>query len=124
MLSENLELRSQILHLENEIDTGNTHRIADHALEVKAKLEAQLGIFASLLEGLGTEPPRKRHSPSTRRLSKSKPSISMASPARRLRVLRDAEAMALEEGRLPVIPEHKPFPREPRATLKFVPPTK
>jgi hypothetical protein len=118
MLSENLELRSQILHLENEIETSNTHRIADHALEIKAKLEAQLSIFSSLLEGLGTEPPRKRHTPSTRRKSNAKPAASLASPARRLRIARDADAMAEQEGRLPVIPEHKPYPREPRATLK------
>ncbi|OIW27511.1 hypothetical protein CONLIGDRAFT_435090 [Coniochaeta ligniaria NRRL 30616] len=117
MLSENLELRSQVLHLENEIETGNTHRIADHALEVKAKLEAQLSIFSSLLEGLGTEPPRKRHSPSSRRVAKAKLSPSLASPARRLRIARDAEAMALQEGRLPAIPEYKPYPRESRATL-------
>jgi hypothetical protein len=120
MLSENLELRSQVLHLENEIETGSTHRIADHALEVKAKLETQLSIFSSLLEGLGTEPPKKRHTPSTRRIAKAKPSPSLSSPARRLRIARDAEAMALQEGRLPAIPEHKPYLREPRATLKYV----
>lgn len=119
MLSENLELRSKVLRLEKELDNNNTHRIADHALEVKAKLEAQLLVFSSLLEGLGTEPPRKRHSPSPRRVAHPKPSPSLTSPARRLRnVARDMEALALQEARLPPIPEHKPFPREPRITLK------
>jgi hypothetical protein len=118
MLSENLELRSQILHLENELETSHTHRIADHALDVKAKLEAQLSIFSALLEGLGTEPPRKRHSPSTREGTKSNTTSSTSSPARRLRIARDAAAMAQQEGRLPAIPEYKPYQREPRATLK------
>jgi N-acetyl-beta-hexosaminidase len=119
MLTENLELRSYIIRLEKEAESNNTHRIADHALEVKAKLEAQLSIFSSLLEGLGAEPPRKRHSPSPRSEAKPKSSPTLASPARRLRnVARDIEARASQEARLPAIPEYKPYPREPRATLK------
>lgn len=116
MLSENLELRSEILQLENEAERNASQRIADHALDVKAKLEEQLSIFSTLLEGLGTEPPRKRHAPDGRRLAKAKPSSVLTSPARRLRnVARDMEAEALQEGRLPPIPENRSYPR---ATLK------
>lgn len=119
MLSENLELRSHVLRLERDIELNSSQRIADHALEVKARLEAQLSIFNTILEGLGSEPPRKRRSPETRKLAKPKSSPGLASPARRLRnVARDAEAAAMQEGRLPAIPENRSFPREARATLK------
>lgn len=116
MLSENLELRSEILRLENDIERNSSQRIADHALEVRAKLQEQLDIFNVLLEGLGTEPPRKRHAPDGRRLAKAKPGSAFASPARRLRnVAHDTEALALQEHRLPPIPENRSYPR---ATLK------
>lgn len=121
MLSENLQLRSQVLHLENKLETSSTHRMADHALEVKLQLQEQLSIVSCLLEGLGTQPPRKRQTPSERRMSKAgtSPILAGVSPARRRRdIARDAEASKLQELRLPPIPEFKPYLKEPRATLK------
>lgn len=117
MLSENLELRSEILRLESDIERNSSQRIADHALEVRARLQEQLDIFSELLGGLGTEPPRKRHAPDGRRLAKAKSGSTLFSPARRLRnVAHDAESLALQEGRLPPIPENRSYPR---ATLKY-----
>ncbi|CAI4218132.1 unnamed protein product [Parascedosporium putredinis] len=58
MLSENLELRGQILQLEKEVENSKAQRIADHALEIKMKLEEQLAEWGSMLSGLGLEPPR------------------------------------------------------------------
>ncbi len=42
LLSENLDLRGQVMRLEKDLEDNSTQRIADHALEIKAKLEAQL----------------------------------------------------------------------------------
>lgn len=113
MLSENLELRSHIMRLEMELEDNRPQRIADHALEIKAKLEAQLVEWGSLLAGLGLEPPMKRHSPRGRKIAKPRSSLTRRSPPqRRLRdVAKDAEALALEEGRLPTIMENKSYPR-------------
>ncbi|KAB5582657.1 hypothetical protein GE09DRAFT_1181654 [Coniochaeta sp. 2T2.1] len=123
ILSENFELRSHIFQLEKEIENGNAHRVADHALDLKAQLEAQLGIFQSLIEGLGTEPPRKRlshHSPYTKRITKEyKPRLETQELVQKIREERavEAAAAAQQESRLAAVPEHKPYPREPRATL-------
>ena len=118
LLSENLDLRGQVARLEKELEDSSAQRIADHALDIKAKLEAQLIEWGSLLAGLGLEPPMKRHSPLRRRISKPRPSLGR-SPARKpLRnTARDAEALAAEEGRLPSIPENRLYPRQ---TLKHV----
>ncbi|KAB5585908.1 hypothetical protein GE09DRAFT_1072490 [Coniochaeta sp. 2T2.1] len=123
ILSENFELRSHIFQLEKEIENGNAHRVADHALDLKAQLEAQLGIFQSLIEGLGTEPPRKRlshHSAYTKRITKQyKPRLETQELVQKIREERAAEAAAAaqQESRLAAVPEHKSYPREPRATL-------
>lgn len=116
MLSENLDLRGQILRLEKELESNSAQRIADHALEIKAKMEAQLAELGSMLSGLGTEPPSKRHSPERRKASKPSPR-GLRSPAmRRPRpVVEDPEALAAQEGRLPPIQENKTYPR---ATMK------
>lgn len=119
LLSENLELRGQILRLEKQLENNTAQRIADHALEVKAKLEAQLSEFASLLGSLGMEPPSKRRS-LERGSAKSRPSIARSPPQRRRRDTGiDAETLAEQEGRLPPIYENKTYPR---ATMKYVTP--
>lgn len=114
MLSENLDLRGQILTLEKEVENSKAQRVADHALEIKAKLEAQLIEWGGLLAGLGLEPPVKRHDAMGRRMSRSHSSGSMGkrSPRKSLRdMAREAEARAKEEGRLTPIMEHKSYPR-------------
>ncbi|GAB1313325.1 hypothetical protein MFIFM68171_03535 [Madurella fahalii] len=112
LLSENLELRGQILRLEKQIEDNSARRIADHALEIKAKLEAQLSEFGSLLGSLGLEPPSKRHSPDSRRISKPRHSIAQSPPQRKRRgTAAEEEALAEQEGRLPPIYENKTYPR-------------
>lgn len=112
LLSENLELRARILRLEKQVQDNNAQRIADHALEIKAKLEAQLSDFASLLCGLGTEPPSKRHSPDSRRIANPRQSMIRSPPQRKRReTAAEAEALAEQEGRLPPIYENKTYPR-------------
>ncbi|KAK0747610.1 hypothetical protein B0T21DRAFT_406218 [Apiosordaria backusii] len=114
LLSENLELRGQILRLEKQLEDNSARRIADHALEIKAKLEAQLAEFGALLGNLGVEPPAKRHSGADRRFSKSsRPSISRTPPAvrRRRETNVDAETLAAQEGRMPPIYENKSYQR-------------
>ncbi|KAK4179941.1 putative Shugoshin [Triangularia setosa] len=114
LLSENLELRGQILRLEKKLEDNSAHRIADHALEIKAKLEAQLAEFGALLGNLGVEPPVKRHSGADRRFSKSsRSSTSRTPPAirRRRDTNVDAEALAAQEGRMPPIYENNSYQR-------------
>jgi hypothetical protein len=119
LLSENLDLRGQILRLEKQLEDSQTRRIADHALEVKAKLELQLSEFAELLGSLGAEPPSKRRLSEERMLAKPRQSVARSPPARRRRDTSvDAETLAEQEGRLPPIYENKTYPR---ATMKYDP---
>ncbi|KAK4042310.1 hypothetical protein C8A01DRAFT_33659 [Parachaetomium inaequale] len=112
LLSENLDLRGQILRLEKQIEDNSARRIADHALEVKAKLEVQLSEFTALLGTLGVEPPAKRRSSGDRILSKPRQSMARSPPQRRRRGTSiDSEALAEMEGRLPPIYENKTYPR-------------
>jgi hypothetical protein len=113
MLSENLDLRGQLIRMEKELDENKAQRIADHALDIKARMEAQLIEWGSLLAGLGLEPPMKQRSPRGRNIAKPRSSLNRPSPTqRRLRdVAKDADAMAMQEGRLPPIIENKPYPR-------------
>ncbi|KAK0634952.1 hypothetical protein B0T17DRAFT_586607 [Bombardia bombarda] len=113
LLSENLDLRGQILRLEKDIEDNSARRIADHALEIKAKMEAQLEEWGTMLAGLGLEPPSKRRSTEGRRYARSRTSNSGRSPAQRKQrdVGIDAEALAAQEGRLPPIYENKSYPR-------------
>jgi hypothetical protein len=118
LLSENLDLRGQILRLEKQIEDNSARRIADHALEVKAKLEVQLSEFTALLGSLGVEPPAKRRSSGDRILLKSRQSMARSPPQRRRRGTSiDSEALAEMEGRLPPIYENKTYPR---ATMRYV----
>ncbi|KAG5952987.1 hypothetical protein E4U53_007272 [Claviceps sorghi] len=89
MLSENLELRSRILELEAQVENNEARRIADHSLAIKAKLEAQLAEWGSLLSGLGEEPPIKRHSPRIRNNMKQRMSFCPDRPSPSQRRLRD-----------------------------------
>lgn len=117
LLSENLDLRGQILRLEKQIEDNSARRIADHALEVKAKLELQLSEFTALLGSLGVEPPSKRRSSGDRMLAKPRESMARSPPYRRRRdTAVDAEMLAEQEGRLPPIYENKTYPR---ATMKY-----
>lgn len=113
MLSENLDLRGQILSLEKEVESSQAQRVADHALETKAKLEAQLVEWGDLLAGLGCEPPAKRRDVGRRMSSSgSRGSMGRRSPRESLRDLaREAEARARDEGRLTPIREHNSYPR-------------
>ena len=116
LLSENLDLRGQVMRLEKELEINKTGRIADHALEIKAKMEAQLAELVAMVSSLGSEPPSKRHSPERGKHPKPAPR-GLRSPAQRKfkNPTGDQEALAAQEGRLPPIHENKAYPR---ATLK------
>jgi len=121
-LSENLDLRGQVLRLEKELEErdlrdNSAQRLSNHAQELKGKMEEKLAELGSLLSSLGQEPPTKRRSSGERKLAKLK---AVRSPTqRRRRDTGDIEALALQEGRLPPIHEHKPWQR---ATMKYVSP--
>ncbi|KAI3399203.1 hypothetical protein diail_7572 [Diaporthe ilicicola] len=117
LLSDNLTLNGRILELERDLDEcRRAQRIADHALEIKVKMEAQLAEWGAMLGGLGVERPAKRHAPSSpggttatrRRISVSR------NPAARQRP-RDsrssADLAAVHEGKLPPIQENTTYPR-------------
>ncbi|KAK2010313.1 shugoshin [Colletotrichum eremochloae] len=112
-LSDNIELNGRIIGLEKELENSNARRIADHALDIRSRLETQLMDCMSLIESLGQEPPTKRHaSPRGRRISRA--SLSHRSPPQRRpprEPTKDTEARALQEGRLPPIAENKSYPR-------------
>jgi hypothetical protein len=104
------------MRLEKELENNTADRIADHALEIKAKMEAQLAELAAMVAGLGTEPPSKRHSPERRLPARPAPR-GLKSPAQRRPrdPTVDPETLAAQEGRLPPIYENKSYPR---ATMK------
>ncbi|OHF00362.1 shugoshin [Colletotrichum orchidophilum] len=112
-LSENLQLNGRIIELEKELEDSNARRIADHALDIRSRLESQLMDCMSLLSSLGQEPPTKRHaSPRGRRISRA--SLPRGSPPQRRpprEPVKDTEARALQEGRLPPIAENKSLTR-------------
>lgn len=126
LLSDNLTLNGRILELEKELEeTKGAQRIADHALEIKDKMEAQLAQWGAMIQGLGIEPAAKRQattSPSGRRTARPRRSEG-ASPAmrRRPRDSRSAEAAAAQEdGRLPPIHENKTYPRRTMSHAELV----
>ncbi|KAI1497388.1 hypothetical protein F5X99DRAFT_23955 [Biscogniauxia marginata] len=122
MLSENLELRGQIIRLETELQESRAQRIADHALEIKAKMEAQLVEWGAMLAGLGHEPVPRNRSPRAAKKAKTRNSLSRTSWGRTsmsewrrrdtMSSMKDLEAAALQEGRLPPLWEDKSYPRE------------
>lgn len=118
LLSENLTLNGRILELERELDESRgAQRIADHALEIRAKMEAKLAEWGAMLQGMGMEPAAKRHasaSPSAREIRNPRRSPAAT---RRPRDSKDNKASALQESRLPPIMEYKTYPRR---TMKYV----
>ena len=108
MLSENLELRGRIIELEHQVNNNESRRIADQAMAIKDKLESQLTEWATMLAGLGLEPPTKRHSPCSRTSIQRRISFSAARPSPSQRRLRDV-ARDIEE--LGHISENKSYPR-------------
>ncbi|OTB16100.1 hypothetical protein K445DRAFT_21736 [Daldinia sp. EC12] len=117
LLSENLDLRGQILRLQTELEDSRAQRIANHALEIKEKMEAQLAEWGTMLASLGHEPAPRVRSPREPKRVKRRSSIgrvSMSEWRRRDTVssMKDLEAAALQEGRLAPIWENKTCPRE------------
>ncbi|KAH8678096.1 hypothetical protein BX600DRAFT_144252 [Xylariales sp. PMI_506] len=113
MLSENLDLRGQILRLETELRESRAHRIADHALELKEKMEAQLLQWGTMLASLGHEPTPRMTSPRAAKKPRIRPSMTIAdSPRWRRRTTLELESAALQEGRLAPLWEDKPCPRQ------------
>ncbi|CAK7209138.1 hypothetical protein SBRCBS47491_000335 [Sporothrix bragantina] len=119
LLSENLELRGQVLRLEKELEDDKSQRVADHALQIKQKMEAQLVELGSLLASFGVEPPTKRLTPTASRRTDKPARLSLSgetkSPQRKqppALSASEAESLAIQEGRLPPIFEHKTFPRQ------------
>lgn len=121
LLSENLQLRSDVLRLKTELEGSHVHRVADHALQIKEKMEAQLIEWGAMLASLGHEPVPRNRSP--RALKKAKIQRDSIGRARMsdwkrrdtMSSMQDLEAAALQDGRLPPLWENKPYPRE---TLK------
>lgn len=115
-VTENLELRSRILELENESQDSDARQIADHAIAIKEKLEAQLTEWGTLIAGLGLEPPTKSHSP---RIRKTRPRMSIIAsrPSPSQRRLRE---IANDVEQLGHISEHKSYPRK---SMKYAPET-
>ncbi|KAI1657447.1 hypothetical protein F4813DRAFT_76621 [Daldinia decipiens] len=117
LLSENLDLRGQILRLQTELEDSRAQKIAHHALEIKEKMEAQLAEWGTMLASLGHEPTPRSRSPRGPKRVKRRSSIgrgSMSEWRRRDTVssMKDLEAAALQEGRLAPIWENKMCPRE------------
>ncbi|KAI0452550.1 hypothetical protein F5B21DRAFT_482729 [Xylaria acuta] len=118
LLSENLQLRSDVLRLKTELQGSHAHRVADHALQIKEKMEAQLVEWGAMLASLGHEPmPRNRSPRALKKARIQRDSIGRTriSDWRRretMSSMQDLEAAALQEGRLPPLWENKTYPRE------------
>ncbi|KAI1447490.1 hypothetical protein F5Y02DRAFT_416043 [Annulohypoxylon stygium] len=119
LLSENLDLRGQVLRLQTELEDSKAQKIADHALEIKEKMEAQLAEWGTMLASLGHEPIPKSRSPRSPKKAKHRSSIgrmTMSEWKRRDTMnsssMKDLEEAAAQEGRLAPIWENKPCPRE------------
>ncbi|KAI1816412.1 hypothetical protein GGS20DRAFT_538147 [Poronia punctata] len=118
LISENLELRSHILRLKTELEGSHAQRVADHALQIKEKMEAQLVEWGAMLASLGHEPMPKNHSPRAAkkpRIQRNSSGRSGSSEWRRretISSMEDLEAAAAQQGRLPPLWENKTYPRE------------
>lgn len=116
MLSENLDLRGQVLRLEAELQEDRSRRIAEHALEIKEKMEAQLVEWGTMLASLGNEPMPKNRSPRASKKARLEPTSGrLSSPRYRRRNTEELESAAQQEGRLAPLWENRSCPRE---TLK------
>ncbi|KAI0518201.1 hypothetical protein F5B22DRAFT_76213 [Xylaria bambusicola] len=118
LLSENLQLRSETLRLKTELQGSHAHRVAEHALQIKEKMEAQLVEWGAMLAGLGHEPlprnrsPRALKKPRIQRDSIGRSRVSDWRRRETMGSMEDLEAAALQEGRLPPLWENKTYPRE------------
>lgn len=121
LLSENLQLKSDVNRLKIELEGSQDRIIAEHALQIKEKMEAQLAEWGSMLASLGQEPVPKNRSPRAAKrpkIERSSTGRSRISDRRRretIHSMQDLEAAAQHEGRLPPLWEDKIYPRE---TLK------
>lgn len=114
LLAENLGLREQIIRLQKELEEGKAQRVADHAIDLKAQLEAKLLEIGSLISELGNDAPKKT-SPKIVKLTRASPSKS---PDQRnwKNMCTLSEAVGGQDGRLPPIMENKMYPRR---TLEY-----
>ncbi|KAH9908015.1 hypothetical protein F4778DRAFT_457688 [Xylariomycetidae sp. FL2044] len=117
ILSENLDLRGQVIRLETELRESSAQRIADHALEIKEKMEAQLIEWGSMLASLGHEPIPMNRSPRAQKKARLSPGFGRRSQSEWKRrdtisSMKDLEAVAQQEGRLPPLWENKTYPRK------------
>ncbi|CEJ81654.1 Putative Shugoshin family protein [[Torrubiella] hemipterigena] len=109
-ISENLTLRGRILELEGQAEDKQARRVADHALDIKQRLESQLAEWSTIVAELGVQPPKKRRLPESPRSQNQRSSaslVSRTSPSQRR--LRD---IAREVEELGHISEHKAFSRQ------------
>lgn len=116
MLAENLGLREQIIHLQNELENGQAQRITVHMNGLKSQLEAKLLEIGALVTGLGNELPPKKKSARGGKTTISSPNTSPDQKNWKNMVTL-SEAVAGQEGRLPPILENKSYPRR---TLEYV----
>ncbi|KAG9256321.1 uncharacterized protein F5Z01DRAFT_634642 [Emericellopsis atlantica] len=97
LLQDNDGLRQRIRELERQAEDSEARRVTDHAMVIKAKLEAQLADLGNMISELGSDPPRKRRSPGTTHAVGRRTSFSYTRPSpsqRRLReVARDVEEL-------------------------------
>jgi hypothetical protein len=111
LLVENLGLREQILRLQNELENGQSKRVADHTADVKSQLEAKLLELGALITGLGDDPKQKKKSLKSGQLTRESPSRSPVQKNWK-NMCTLSEAVAGQEGRLPPILENKTYPRK------------
>ena len=117
LLSENLGLRGTVIELETRLreQTAEKERIASHALDIKARLEAQLVSWGEMLASLGDEPPPLRPSPRARKVSKTaRTSLGSSGSGMNSRRLSPSHAQWMEKWKqieMSPILEHKVLPR-------------
>ena len=119
LLAENLDLREQILRLQNEIEIGQAQRIANQTCAIRVQVESKLLELGALIAGLGDQPIPQRKSRQDGKITRASPSRS---PDQRTwkNVCTLSEAVAGQEGKLPPILENKTYPRR---TLEYVKPS-
>lgn len=106
LLAENLELRGQIIS--QDARPQRNKDMIDHVGEVRLQLEQKLREITDMVHKLDKPARPRRTSISTR-----VPKASARTPEERAALM---EALSNQEGRLPGIPENKPY--IPRHTLE------
>lgn len=116
MLAENLDLREQIIQLQNELESGKAQRIADNTDVIKSQLQAKMLEVGALIASLGDGQAQKKRSPQAGNVTRASP---RRSPDQRnwRNICTLSEAVAGQEGRLSPILENKSYPRR---TLELV----